>query len=1386
MFRTLQPGLEYDTVTDTVPELWQFIVGLRPDDLIAELIANEIDAGSTNTVLSFEERRLMCSGNGDPVDDAGWARLSVVRGAGDRVPRKLGLIGVKNHGLKACFSMGDDIYVRSNGRFAHQTLYKNGHGNRPYPGATKYPVADPSAPTGRGTTVEVAYRRRPLVVTQGEPIALATFAPESLESVFRSAVTELPNRLIGTLRPDCRPMHVIELRHHRLGSARFEFRAGRMTRRAGFATFLRTCDGSTDSPTLAVSSIRERAVVSTCSRPGRQSKEVAEFYRADKGLFIEVAWGEDVAGKLASQHGQLRYPIAYAASGSDASSGLAVHYSAPFVSDPERHGLAGGAAQWNSGLTRACDDLLVAAIGKLLIPRAGPKALDILVDPAASPGRTSHLLAMCLAARALPVVGPRATTSDKVGRSRVRPWRRCLVPCFRARPERTAPELAAIAPAGEALLASGVHPAVTTLLASGTLPGYYTNHVVFDEYAALARLQPTAADGSFPWPNEDARSRALANPRIVSKHLDVVAKAVDIAPSGTAGRAAIAALTPKGVVLPDEKGRLWPTTDLRLAAALPRDLPGLKLPPLLHPDLAGHRVFRKHDWNLGTFVFRDFLESLSSSDLSLQTAKALFQWIFANSDKVPANAWSKVRDLQIWPAAGSDVPFKLHELCAPRNASVGQVLGNSLKRPSRSLLKLAESLRRRRVSVPFRSHPNASEIKTWLASRLDVFARDRILTEVERAQFRALEAELATLAAERQLAEALVPLAGGIPALSKAGTLKSAATLVDPKKFALLNLRDVDLLDRTGPAPEALVPPAERPTAAMIIAALRADTQNTSALLARLKALVDLASSGSDQDLGIADVPCIPAHGHFHSPESLAFKGNDGNYWGDWRVEISGAGLSQADQVLYRRAGVLSAEPGPDTSRLFFSWLNANPQLVEKHLPQILRHFAHHRGVSAWWAAFATIPCLPVEGPVGISLIAYPAATAKAAPCFVDDFHELGDVIRQNRMKFLLAVDEHQDVRRPITEALIAAGVKSLRLSAGEPTHVTGGRARQGSAWTVTVLSQFRSKNMAANIQKRIVALGVSLGLMAPRWRGNLQSVTRVNCARTVFATYKLGRQRASASVRQAFDPASGVLWLADRGDKRDMEDAFFEALAGRVFVHGAPQYCAPALERALRISVREAHRPMASPEASLDTGNLEEDEAPPGEAPNAHHNWTPDPAKNMPSPGPLPSNFGSARAPSGRGRTRTKARSDIADEREQALDLKAKHYAWHCQIGLARQFPGALAPKGSYVEHQENRQRLIDAHHPDAVDAGGARHAGNLLILSHLNHHRYGRHISRDQITDALKAGGTPHRVTFASGASSTVVKGVVVEITLPATGSIVPIFFTRWHRDYWLNKAY
>ena len=85
---------------DVVPQFWQFLKGLSPDDLIIELIQNELDANATRTQIVFHPDRLVCRGDGELVAEDGWRRLSYVMGAGDQVESKRFRIGVKNHGLK--------------------------------------------------------------------------------------------------------------------------------------------------------------------------------------------------------------------------------------------------------------------------------------------------------------------------------------------------------------------------------------------------------------------------------------------------------------------------------------------------------------------------------------------------------------------------------------------------------------------------------------------------------------------------------------------------------------------------------------------------------------------------------------------------------------------------------------------------------------------------------------------------------------------------------------------------------------------------------------------------------------------------------------------------------------------------------------------------------------------------------------------------------------------------------------------------------------------------------------------------------------------------------------------------------------------------------------
>lgn len=54
-----------------VPHFWRFLRGLRTDDPIAELIRNGLDVKASHTMISIELDRLICQGDGQPVQENG-------------------------------------------------------------------------------------------------------------------------------------------------------------------------------------------------------------------------------------------------------------------------------------------------------------------------------------------------------------------------------------------------------------------------------------------------------------------------------------------------------------------------------------------------------------------------------------------------------------------------------------------------------------------------------------------------------------------------------------------------------------------------------------------------------------------------------------------------------------------------------------------------------------------------------------------------------------------------------------------------------------------------------------------------------------------------------------------------------------------------------------------------------------------------------------------------------------------------------------------------------------------------------------------------------------------------------------------------------------------
>src|SRR5207245_919775 len=90
---------------------------------------------------------------------------------------------------------------------------------------------------------------------------------------------------------------------------------------------------------------------------------------------------------------------------------------------------------------------------------------------------------------------------------------------------------------------------------------------------------------------------------------------------------------------------------------------------------------------------------------------------------------------------------------------------------------------------------------------------------------------------------------------------------------------------------------------------------------------------------------------------------------------------------------------------------------------------------------------------------------------------------------------------------------------------------------------------------------------------------------------------------------------------------------------------------------------------------------------------------------------------------------------------------------------------------------------------AGGARNAGNLILLCHFHHHQLGDALSRDLLTDALRNATKKRQIEFRSSttkrANRALLEGYFVAVCPPSLGVVVNFFFTSAHAEYWLNAA-
>lgn len=168
--------------------LSEFVKSHDYASLIDELIQNDYDAESPESKIELFEDRLVSTGFGKPIDDAGWQRLKLVMGTGKDVPPKKSRLGIKNQGLRALFLLGDFIVVRSNGYFTVLSLEYGSLKRRKEDGVTR------GLP---GAIVEVPYRPSK---TNGLPV----FTLEKERRLMQELEVTLPLKLGMLSTPEYR------------------------------------------------------------------------------------------------------------------------------------------------------------------------------------------------------------------------------------------------------------------------------------------------------------------------------------------------------------------------------------------------------------------------------------------------------------------------------------------------------------------------------------------------------------------------------------------------------------------------------------------------------------------------------------------------------------------------------------------------------------------------------------------------------------------------------------------------------------------------------------------------------------------------------------------------------------------------------------------------------------------------------------------------------------------------------------------------------------------------------------------------------------------------------------------------------------------------------
>lgn len=1363
-------------LVDHVGMVAEFLNEVELIDVIIELVQNELDAGSSRTEIVIGDDALICSGAGAAMDEKGWDRLGYVLGAGALVEAKTDGIGSKNHGIRACFLLGDLITVQSNRLRVDLTAKGSPQDPDAFYPAGWDRASDTTAPR-RGVRIIVPMRRRPVAVPGYSPLAVPS--PMTLDRLFDDAVEALPERFLCASTPGKAWRYEILLRRN----AR-DVRLLYAAKPGGAGTFtLRTCR-------RVRSGGSERLVARRACHPFRfvpgatDAAKVPRLFRDGEDILGELSWTLDALGAPAAGVGTYRYPIALPHE--EAGNPFGFDVSGPFVTAKARHALGKDAR--NAAVLEAAHEAFVAVMRDQLAPTVGAQALCLLPSTAAADAaQLTVLTGALLKAGALPLAaietrsGRRRHATSQLGTN-------VLVPRLSYRPDRLDSALAALAPTNVQMLDTATPMSVVTaLLAWGRDHGGCELFSEVDAARAITGSQAPALGERDPtWVERCA---------VVMAMLDLAQA------SGTLSSRALEELRAAGR-LPTHDGRAHAWNEMRWTKVDSLRIPGVDPPPLLHPRLKRAAVLRRGAAAVERFGLDAFLSHLRVDHLDNRDRTAFFRWLRQHHKAVSPTTLAKIASFPIWPALDGTC-HSLTSYCVPRKPYLRALIASVLPMPADTVLRFPGLRTASNGALRLRVRLSDAELGRWHRAAM---ARITVLIATDRAAAVALVDEVEDLL-DRLREDDYHPRRFAEQHLSvdASGEVRPIADLhVETLAVAACALLLSDLV-RPGRRPLHVALGANvTPLAEAVLRALRQEPDR-----ARLAARLHSYRSADRPLSELGDEPIVCDQGDVLAPNRLAFH-LPVDHWGAWKRRISAAEISPDEVRLLELTGVLRG-PREESARAFFAWLAQRPAAeIAAHRAQVVRLWLDRRaGPANWWPSFPQLPCLLLrDSRREASLVAPRAAAAARATIYLPDLPALERAILTGHSRLRLAVVDCPGVDGSALDEIARIGVKSLATAVGPPIGLTlVGEARRDPAldreW-----ERARSAKVRAELKTALPRHGVSSTALDRRWRASLAEIQGVQVATGLEAVYEFRRCRYAAPIASGYDPRTRQICVAEAS--ASVVD-LFDALAARLFTTGSPSTYAHGLLHAVRALTSTA---QASLFEGFDVGGEDERSAPSdieqrgesdvdggdnGVDPRKGHGMqdgaTPFAPSSKPEPLRKPTSLTFPKGGKRRERTRASSSTDqrrhSLEEEAQIRALKFDHYALHCQACIGLREVNDAAPPESYVYGPGVRRTLIEAHHVRHLanqdrskeqDEVAGQGAGNLLILCRYHHAVLGDQLSRPIVLSALGSAKKVDRHFPNADGDLAARKGWLAKTALSAAPHHLAMFFTPEHRAAWL----